>query len=350
MSLRIAIIAALLLGLGLAAAQPLTVLTHESFDLSDEVLGGFTESTGIEVRILPAGDAGEVVSRAILTRARPIADLLFGVDNSLLTRALEADIFEPYESPLLERVPADLVFDPSHRVTPVDVGFVNFNIDHGWFEDRGIEPPSDLSELIESRYRSLTVVQDPATSSPGLAFMLATIDRFGEDGWLGFWAALRDNDLMVSSGWSDAYYTAFTRYGGDRPIVLSYATSPAAEVIFAEEPTDEAPTSNLLCRKCAYRQVEAVGILRGTERREAAERFIDFLLGPEVQEDIPGVMFVYPVLPGTPLPAEFERHAQRPSAEQTAELAPEVIARELARWLDQWTRVVSHGQEPSAVR
>lgn len=348
--LRIALLVTSLLALALAQAQPLRVLTHESFDLSTGVLDQFTEQTGVEVEILPAGDAGEVVSRAILTRARPIADVLFGVDNSLLTRALEADIFESYRSPLLDQVPERYRFDPSHNVTPVDAGYVNFNLDLGWFEREGLDLPQDISDLTEPRYRDLSVVMDPATSSPGLAFMLATVERFGEDGWLDYWAELRDNGLMVTGGWSDAYYTAFTRYGGDRPIVLSYATSPAAEVIFAETPLDEAPTANLLCPNCAYRQIEAAGILRGTENREAAEQFIDFLLSREVQTDIPGVMFVYPVRPEVDLPDEFEQFAVQPSEEQTAELPPEEIAAGLEDWLEQWTRVVSQGGQPGQVR
>jgi thiamine transport system substrate-binding protein len=343
------LLAALLL-LGAAYSQPLRVLTHDSFDLSSEVLARFSEETGIEVQILPAGDAGEVVSRAIITRSRPIADVLFGVDNSLLARALEAGILEVYRSPLLRLVPDELEFDPSHSVTPIDVGYVLFNLDRGWFEREGIDPPRDIAELTEPRYRGLTVVQDPATSSPGLAFLLTTIEKFGEEGWLEYWAELRDNDLLVTSGWTDAYYTAFTRYGGDRPIVLSYATSPAAEVIFAEEPLDEAPTTNLLCRECAYRQIEAAGILRGTEQREAAERFIDFLLSAEVQADIPGVMFVYPARRDVPLPPEFELHAVRPSEEQTAEMSPGRIAEGLERWLDLWTQVVAQGRRPGEVR
>jgi thiamine transport system substrate-binding protein len=348
--LRLAVLAAALLLLTVGHSQPLRILTHESFDLSSAVLERFTEETGVEVQILPAGDAGEVVSRAILTKARPIADVLFGVDNSLLTRALDADIFEPYRSPLLKQVPERFVFDEQHRVTPIDVGYVVFNLDLGWFERQGLEPPTDIAQLSEPRYRGLTAVQDPATSSPGLAFLLTTIDRFGEEDWLEFWAGLRDNDVLVTSGWSDAYYTAFTRYGGDRPIVLSYATSPAAEVMFAEEPLDEAPTGNLMCESCAYRQVEAAGILRGTERRRAAEQFIDFLLSREVQTDIPGVMFVYPVRQDVPLPHEFDLFAERPGEEQTAELPPQRIASGLESWLEQWTQVVTQGRAPGNVR
>ena len=347
-----ALVACAALG-GSAVAQPLRVLVHDSFAIGEDVIAGFTERTGIEVEILPAGDAGAVVNRAILTRDRPIADLLYGVDNSLLGRAVDAGIFLPYESPLLAGVPDDLVFDPEHRVTPVDVGYVSFNLDDGWFSRTSVDPPTDITDLATAPYEGLTVVTDPTASSPGLAFMLATIARFGEGGgydWLDFWADLRDNDLMVVSGWNDAYYAAFTRYGGDRPIVLSYATSPAAEVIFAEEPRDEAPTSNLFCTACVWRQVEAVGILDGTDQPEEAQEFVDFMLSDAFQADIAPNMFVYPAVRGVDVPQEFARFASVPSEEQVATLSTETIFENQGRWLEQWTQVVQQGRAPADVR
>jgi thiamine transport system substrate-binding protein len=332
------------------AQDELTVLTHSSFNVSSEVIEAFTEETGIEVSFVEGGDAGETVNRAILTRDAPLADLLFGVDNSLIARAEAADLFEPYESPLLERVPERLRFGTGGTVTPVTVGFVNFNYDRAWFEAEGTEPPTDLEDLTDPAYRGLSVVASPVSSSPGLAFMLTTIDRFGEEGWLTFWAALRDNDLLVTSGWSDAYYTAFSAYGGDRPLVLSYATSPAAEVYFAEEALDEAPTANLFCEGCVYRQIEGVGILRGTERREAAERFVDFMLSESFQEDIPLTMFVYPVSTETALPEVFTRFGEVPSEREVASVPPEEIEANLEGWLDLWSAVVEQGRDPATLR
>lgn len=340
----------LLLVFGLASAESLTVLTHGSFNISSEIIEAFREETGIEVSFVEGGDAGETVNRAILTRDHPVADLLFGVDNSLIARALEADLFEPYQSPMLEHVPDDYIFDDEGRVTPVDVGFVNFNVDKAWFESEGLEPPQDISDLTGEAYRGLTVVMNPASSSPGLAFMLTTLDRFGEEGWLEYWADLRDNDLLVSDGWSDAYYTSFSMYGGDRPIVLSYASSPAAEVYFAEEALEDAPTGNLFCERCVYRQIEAVGILWGSENREAAEQFIDYMLSLEFQEDIPLNMWVYPVRQDAALPEVFEDFAQLPDPEHIAEIPSAEIEANLRSWLDLWTRVVEQGQDPAALR
>ncbi len=334
---------------GVASAQaPVRVLTHSSFDLPLEVIEAFTAETGFEVQLLPAGDAGELVNRAVLTAGRPIGDVLFGVDNSLLSRAADAGVFEPYEPALAAQVPDDLRFDDAGLVTPVTVGYVAFNVDRGWFTEG--EAPQDLTDLTADAFRGLTVVMDPAASSTGLAFMLATIDRFGEDGWLSFWADLRDNDLQVTSGWTDAYYTAFSAYGGDRPIVLSYASSPAAEVIFAAGPLDEAPTYNLFCDRCTYRQIEAAGVLAGADNAEGARAFIDFLLSDAVQEAVPMAMFVYPVVPGTALPPEFDEFAAVPVGEHVAALDDAFVSLNQQRWLDEWTQVVIQGRDPSQVR
>jgi thiamine transport system substrate-binding protein len=347
----LAVAFALLAFASAAAAQTVTVLTHGSFAVSRSVVEAFTERTGIEVRFVSAGDAGSTLNRAILTRERPLADVLFGVDEASLPRALAADLFEPYTSPALAAV------DPAYRldafegvVTPVDAGFVTFNLDRAAFKEAGLAPPASLDDLADPRYRGLTVVTDPATSSPGLLFMLGTIGVYGEEGWLDYWAALRDNDLSVTSGWSEAYYTAFSRYGGDRPIVLSYASSPAAEVIFADEPLDEAPTANLRCSGCSVRQVEAAGVLRGAREPEAARAFVDFLLSAEFQEDVPMQMFVYPVRAGTPLPSEFHDFAEVPAPDEVAPLPDDLAAERLELWLTQWTEVVMYGRDPGEVR
>jgi thiamine transport system substrate-binding protein len=332
----------------LSCAQTLTVLTHDSLAISEEVIAEFTKQTGVKIKFLQAGDAGEVVNRAILTKNRPLADLLYGVDNSLLSRATSEDIFIPYQSPALEKVNPRYVFDPSYSVTPIDVGYVSFNLDHAYIKEKGLEPPTDITQLTEETYKGLTAVANPTTSSPGLAFMLVTIARFGETGdytWLHYWADLRDNDVSVAAGWNEVYYTAFSRYGGERPIVLSYATSPAAEVMFSETPIAEPPTSNLFCYQCVYEQVEAAGILKGTKNLKAAQMFIDYMLSRSFQADIAPNMFVYPVVEDIPLPEAFS-FSPVPAAEQTARLESDYIELRLKEWLKQWSQVVEQGKNP----
>lgn len=317
----------------------LRLLTHDSFAVSDEVLGAFTDETGIEVELLQGGDAGTVVNQAILTKGSPQADVLFGVDSTFLSRALDEDLFVPYEADGLDQVDDALLLDPEHRVTPIDYGDVCLNYDKAWFADAGVEVPDSLDDLVDPAYRDLLVVENPATSSPGLAFLLATIAEYGEGGWQTWWAQLRDNGVEVTNGWEDAYYGEFSGGAtseGDRPLVVSYASSPPAEVIYAEPPLEEAPTG-VITAGC-YRQVEGAGILEGTEHPEAAGRLIDFMLSETFQADVPLSMFVYPVRAGVELPPEFEAHAVTP--DRVAALDPDQVGEHRADWIDEWTDIV----------
>ena len=213
--------------------RELVVLTNDSFDISEDVIAEFEADNNVTVIIQKGGSSGAVLNRAILEKGNPSADLLYGVDNTYLSRALREDIFIKYESKLLENVPDQFVLDKTFHVSPVDYGYVNINYDKEYLAQNNLTPPSTLEELTQPQWKGRFVVQNPATSSPGLAFLIATVSYFGEDDdydYLDFWADLRANGLAVKEGWSEAYYTDFSMYGGDRPLVLSYATSPAAEV------------------------------------------------------------------------------------------------------------------------
>ena len=336
-----------------AISSQITVLTHDSFAVSKAVIDNFTEQTGIKVTFLYGGDAGAVINRAILTKEKPIADLLYGVDNSLLGRAKNVGIFEPYQSSHLNTVPEELRFDPNGFVTPINVGYVAFNMDINFFKNADLKLPNNITDLTESAYNGMTVIENPATSSPGLAFLLTTIGKFGENttyDWLDFWKDLRNNDVTVTEGWNEAYYGSFSRYGGDRPVVLSYATSPAAEVIFSSPRAQEALTSNLFCNNCVWRQIEGIGILAGTKKQKEARMFIDFMLSPIYQADIPLNMFVYPAVENIILPEDFKLFASKPKNTDLAMLSPDAIEGNQERWLLQWTQVVLQGRDPQDVR
>jgi len=320
------------------------VMTHDSFDIGEETIAAFEEEHNAEVEILQAGDAGVVLNQAILSRDNPLADVLYGVDNTLLSRALEADIFDPYDSPLLAEIPDHLELDPRRRALPVDYGDVCLNYDKGWFAGQGLTPPADLEDLVKPEYEGLTVVENPATSSPGLAFLLATVGHFGETGdyaYLDYWADLRDNDVLVVEGWEDAYWGQFT-YGsggeGDRPIVVSYASSPPVEVYFAEEPFEEAPTAAVVGAGACFRQIEFVGILKNTPNRDLAEAWVDFMLGATFQEDIPLHMFMFPANQNAPLADVFAKFAVVP--EHPAEVDYADIEANREAWVEAWTEVV----------
>ncbi len=316
------------------AGSTVKLLTHDSFALSPETLAAFTDSTGIAVEQLASGDAGALVSQACITAGAPLGDVLFGIDNTFLQRGLDCGIFEPHESPALPGVPGSFKLDARHRVTPVDFGDVCLNY---WVDsfDGSPPPPESLDDLIDPAYEGMLVVQSPETSSPGLAFLLATIARYG-DGWEDYWAALRDNGVSVTAGWEDAYYGEFVAGGGDRPIVVSYASSPPAEVIYADPPVDEPPTG-VVTASC-YRQIEFAGVLAGAENPRGARALIDFMLTPAFQQDVPLNMFVFPVLESAALPEVFAEHAE--IAEDPFMLDPAEVEAQRDAWTDRWVQIV----------
>lgn len=312
----------------------ITLLTHDSFLLSDETLDAFTADTGIRVELLRSGDAGQLVSEAILTKGNPVGDVLFGIDNTFLQRGLEADLFVAYESPLLSGVSDEFELDDKHRVTPIDYGDVCANYWISAFDDAS--PPATLDDLIDPAFADSFVTQNPETSSPGLAFLLATIARYGVDGWEEYWSELRDNGVSITSGWEAAYNGEFIAGGGDRSIVMSYASSPAAAVLFADPPVDTPPTKVLL--DSCFRQVEFAGILTGTENVEEAQQLIDFMLGLTFQQDLPLNMFVYPVNESAILPDTFVEHAQL--SDDPLVLDWELIGENRDAWTDRWVELV----------
>jgi thiamine transport system substrate-binding protein len=317
----------------------LRLVSYDSFLISPETLQAFTDETGIRVETVLGGDAGEVVNRAILTKGDPEGDVLWGIDTTLLSRAVREDLFVPYESPALADASPeyrDLV--PGHEATPVDYGDVCVNYDKAWFAAKGIEPPTSLDDLTEPAYKDLLVVENPATASPGLAFLLATVAR-DPDGWQGYWQRLRGNGVKVVSGWTEAYSTEFSGSAGKgpRPLVVSYASSPPAEIVFAADPKPTEPPTAVLTDGC-YRQVELAGILRGTAHEEEARRLIDFMLGETWQADLPLNMFVFPVREGVALPEVFADFAAVPAEPLT--LPAEEIDANRETWIDEWTSTV----------
>ena len=266
-------------------------MVHSAFDIGEEIIAEFEEANNAKIVILEAGSSGEVLNRAVLEKGNPSADLLYGIDNTFLGRALKEAIFVPYESPMMSNVPDHLVLDESFHVTPVDYGYVNINYDKAALEEAGVQPPATLEELTQPEWEGKLVVQNPSTSSPGLAFLIATVSYFGEDDdydYLDFWADLKANGLLVKDSWSDAYYTDFTKYGGDRPLVVSYATSPAAEVFFSEVELSEPPTGNVLVDKATFLQIEGIGILKGKRPRRAGAEVHRLRAGHEVPGGLPG--------------------------------------------------------------
>ncbi len=316
-----------------AGAAELRLLTHASFALPKPLLNQFEKEAGVTLRIVKSGDAGEMLNKLILTRAQPIADVVFGIDNILAHKAIAAGVLDlavPLDSGAASKaLPAGLL--------AVDQGYVTINADKAWFARKGLALPDSLESLTQPAYARLLVVQNPATSSPGLAFLLATIGSMGEDKAFDWWARMRANGVKVTKGWSEAYYTAFSRNGGAYPLVVSYATSPAAEVFYSKTPVADAPTVSLNLAGGVFRQVEGVALVQGGGQREAALRLLQFLRSAPVQQALQTEMWMYPMDTQTPRVAAL-RHAPEPTAASSPEAA--AIAAKTGDWVQRWQRVV----------
>ena len=326
-----------------AGEEPATLVlaSHDSFNVSEEVLAQFEAENNAKVQLLALGDAGEALNKVILSKDAPLADLFFGVDNTFLSRALAGDVFAPYASPQLAQIPDELELDPEHRLLPVDVGYINLNADAAYFTENNLPMPQTLEDLTNPAYKGLLVVMNPATSSPGLAFLLATINHFGEEGYLAFWQALRANDVLITNGWSEAYFDHFTvgsGGSGDRPLVVSYTTSPPADVLYATDGRKEPASVNLNLEGGVFRQIEFVGLLKGAQNPELAQKFIDFMLSEAFQADMPLQMFVYPAVPETPLPDLFTQFAEQPTVASQLDAAAIDANRE--QWIEAWTNAM----------
>ena len=326
-------------------AESITLVAYDSYpaDDADEpnplqiALDEFTAETGVEVEILNAGDTGTMLAKAELIAGNPEGDVLWGIDNTFLSRAIDAEIFEPYAANGLDAIDAEfLELVPNNEATPVDFGDVCVNYDIAAVDAAGVAPPASFDDLAANADR--LVVQNPGTSSPGLAFLLATIAEYGEDGWEDYWRSLAEGGVSIVDSWTDAYYAEFTwAGGGDRPLVVSYGSSPPFEVLFAAEPLDAAPTG--VVEATCFRQVEFAGVLRGTDAPDEARALVDFLISERYQREVPLNLFVFPVNGDVELAPEFVEYATIP--ETTLALDAATIAANRSDWIDRWSEIMT---------
>ncbi|WP_405998212.1 thiamine ABC transporter substrate binding subunit [Streptomyces sp. NBC_00829] len=324
-------------------SKTVTLVSHDSFVASPAVLKQFTKETGYTVKVLKSGDAGAALNKEILTKGSPQGDVFFGVDNTLLSRALDNGLFTPYEAKGLAQVPDDVQLDKGeHRVTPVDTGDICVNYDKKYFADKKIAPPRSFDDLIKPQYKNLLVTENAATSSPGLGFLLGSIGKYGEQGWQDYWKKLKNNGVKVVDGWEQAYNEEFSGSAGgrkakaDRPLVVSYASSPPAEVIFASPQPSQAPTG--VATGTCFRQTEFAGLLKGAKNEKGGKALIDFLISKQFQEDMPLNMFVNPVVKGAKLPEAFTRFGAVVDKPET--VAPDTIAKNREQWVQSWSSLV----------
>jgi thiamine transport system substrate-binding protein len=322
--------------------KTVTLVSHDSWAASKDVIAAFEKESGYRVKVLKDGDAGQAVNKAILTKDNPQGDVFFGVDNTLLSRALDNGLFQPYEPKDADRIEPEYRADRDrHRVTPIDTGDICVNYDKEWFGEHKLTPPASFDDLIKPEYKNLLVTENAATSSPGLGFLLGTAARYGE-GWPEYWKKLKANGVKVVDGWEQAYNEEFSgsaagkKAKADRPLVVSYASSPPAEVIYADPRPDTAPTG--IASGTCFRQVEYAGLLSNAKNPEGGKALLDFLIGKRFQDDLPLNMFVYPVRDDAKVPADFVRFG--PQAENPQTMDPDEIAGHRDEWVKSWTSLV----------
>lgn len=343
---RIAVATVLMVGLGAALAgcgaeekaaeDTVTLITHDSWAMDKKVLAEFTEKTGLRVKVLSQGDAGSMTNKLVLTKDRPLADAVYGIDNTFASRALTEGVFARYQADAPATV-ADfaLTGDEAGFLTPIDYSDVCVNVDDTWFAAKKLAPPRSLDDLVKPAYRGLFVTPGATTSSPGLAFLLTTIAAYGEE-WPDYWTKLVANDTAITAGWEDAYTVDFTAGGGngDRPIVLSYSSSPP----FTIPEGETKPTTSALLDTC-FRQVEFGGVLKGAANPDGAKKLIDFMTQRSFQEALPTSMYVYPVSKDAELPADWATYA--PTATKPWTVDPAEITANRSDWLRQWRDLTS---------
>lgn len=287
----------------------------------------FFEQTGISVEYHAPGDAVTVLNQLILEKGKSSADVVIGLDNSLLSRTLDAGILEPYKSPGLSEVPEELIFDKSYTMTPFDYGHFAICYDSEILP----VPPGSLEDLTSEQYADSLVLMDPRTSSPGLGFLLWTVAAYG-DNWVDYWNRLKPSILTVTDGWSQGY-TLFT--AGEAPMVLSYGTSPVYHSEY--EGTNRYRAAEFSDGHVV--QIEGMGISTGTENREAAEAFIDFMLTEEAQRSVAMSNIMLPVNANLELPESFGIAMVPGRTISGFEGAPD--SNEIEELIDLWTEVFS---------
>jgi thiamine transport system substrate-binding protein len=330
-------------GTSSGSSKTVTLVSHDSWAVSKGVLAAFEKQSGYTVKVLKDGDAGQAVNKAILTKDNPQGDVFFGVDNTLLSRALDNGLFQPYEAKGLAQVDARFQLDADkHRVTPVDYGDICVNYDKKYFAEHKLNPPASFDDLVKPAYKNLLVTENASTSSPGLGFLLGSAAKYGDEGWEGYWKKLKANGVKVVDGWEQAYNEEFSgsaggrKAGADRPLVVSYASSPPAEVIYADPKPTTAPTG--VAQGTCFRQIEYAGLLSNAANTKGGKAFLDFLLTKEFQQDMPLNMFVYPVVDGAQVPAEFTQYG--PQAKDPETMDPAKIADNRDDWVKSWTSLV----------
>ncbi|MDV3103403.1 thiamine ABC transporter substrate-binding protein [Thermococcus waiotapuensis] len=322
--------------------ETLVVYSYDSFEyIARAAFPKFEEKYGVKVKLITVGDAGQLLNRLILEKDNPQADVVIGIDNSLAAKAIKAGILDPYKPENIDLVPEWLIekLDPTYHLIPYDYGYIAIN----YRLDRVSEPPKSFEDLTRPEWKGKLVIEDPRTSSPGAAFLLWTIAVYGDDGYLDYWEKLRENGVVITEGWSDAWYGKFMQEG--YPLVLSYSTSPAATVYYENNTNVRAVAFG----EGNYLQVEGAGIVKGTKKKALAQKFIEWLLTEDFQGEVPTNQWMYPVNPAIKLPDVY-RYAVPLEEIRPVSLDPEYVRENFDRWIREWVQLMVQGKSPEEIK
>jgi len=282
-----------------ARSYELVVYAYDSFTADwgpgPELVKLFEEKTGYNVTLVSCGDAAQVLSRAVLEKKAPAADVLVGIDNNLLDAARRAGVLRAYKPANADKIVAkNLVLADDWLLTPYDWGYFAMIFDTA----SGITPPASLDDLLKPEYAKKIILMDPRTSTPGTGFLAWTLAVYGKN-HTDYWTKLKPNILTLAPGW-DTGYGLFT--AGEAPLVISYTTSPAYHVEY--DKTDRYRA--LIFPEGHMAQIEGLGVAKNAPNPAAAEAFVDFMLTEAAQAVLPLTQWMYPVSASVKLPASYD--------------------------------------------
>ena len=307
------------LSLGLSACTnntvaSITLVAHDSFVMSDELISEYNKTVGPELTIVRAGDVGEMTGKLVLTKDAPIADVVYGIDNTFASVIDENKVLG------------------ENKLVPINFADICFNVDIQYFNEKNLAIPDHWKELIQPKYKNLAVIENPNLSSTGLGFLVSTFAAFStEDETTSWWKSFKNNGVKVAASWEDAYYGDFSGSAGKGkyPVVLSYSSSPADEV------DENGNAKTVALRKDCFRQIEYAGVLKNANY-QAGEALIKFMLGKSFQEALPAAMYVYPIDETVALPESWALRA--PAAISTIGGNLD-IAKNRSAWLSAYNKV-----------